>query len=42
LSIPETKRIILGMSIGYVDAEAPENAFRTDRGDVLDFVKWVE
>jgi nitroreductase len=42
LGIPETKRLIIGISIGYADAEAPENAFRTDRIEVLDFVKWME
>jgi nitroreductase len=42
LSIPETKRLILGISIGYPDIEAPVNAFRTDRVETDEIVKWIE
>jgi nitroreductase len=42
LGIPDTKRLVLGMSIGYVDEQAPENAFRSDRGEIGQFVKWLE
>ncbi len=42
LGIPETKRLIIGISIGYADSEAPENAFRTDRDEIETFVKWME
>ena len=42
LGIPETKRLIIGVSIGYADTEAPENGFRTDRIEVSEFVKWME
>ena len=31
LGIPESKRLVLGMSIGYPDREAPQNRIRTDR-----------
>jgi nitroreductase len=31
LGIPETKRLVLGISIGYPDLESPINKFRTDR-----------
>ena len=31
LGIPESKRLVLGMSIGYPDKEAPPNRIRTDR-----------
>jgi len=42
LSIPETKRLVLGLSIGYPDMESPVNAFRTDRVDTDEIVKWIE
>jgi nitroreductase len=42
LSIPETKRLVLGISIGYPDTEAPINAFRTDRAETDKVVKWIE
>jgi nitroreductase len=31
LDIPESKRLVLGISIGYPDLESPVNRFRTDR-----------
>ncbi|MGD9022770.1 MAG: nitroreductase [Deltaproteobacteria bacterium] len=42
LSIPRTKRLILGLSIGYPDMESPVNAFRTDRIETDEIVKWIE
>jgi nitroreductase len=42
LSIPETKRLVLGISIGYPDMESPVNTFRTDRVETDQIVKWIE
>jgi nitroreductase len=42
LSIPETNRLVLGISIGYPDMEAPVNTFRTDRVETDQIVKWIE
>jgi nitroreductase len=42
LGIPETKRLVLGISIGYPDVDSPVNAFRTDRIETDEFVTWVE
>ena len=42
LSIPETKRLVLGISIGYPDMDSPANAFTSDRADTGDLVKWIE
>ena len=39
LNIPETKRMVLGISIGYPDMESPVNAFRTDRVETSEIVK---
>ena len=42
LEIPDTKKLILGISIGYPDKEAAEKAIKTDRDNMENFVKWVE
>ncbi len=43
LDIPETKRLVLGISIGYPDpVESAANAFRTDRVEDVEFVRWIE
>ena len=39
LSIPESETIICGMSLGYADPDAPENALRTERAPLEE---WVE
>lgn len=42
LFIPETKRLVLGISIGYPDMESPVNSFRTDRSATDEIVTWIE
>lgn len=42
LSIPESKRLVLGLSIGYPDMESPANAFRTDRSPADSIITWLE
>lgn len=42
LEIPESKRLILGISIGYPDPGDKANSLRTDRVDVNEIVKWAE
>ena len=39
LDIAETKRMVLGISIGYPDLESPVNSFRTDRVETSEIVK---
>ena len=41
-NIPKTKRLVLGISIGYPDMESPLNAIRSDRAQVDEMVKWIE
>jgi len=41
LSIPESKRLVLGLSIGYPDMESPVNSFRTDRIETSEIVRVV-
>jgi len=42
LDIPESKRLVLGISIGYPNMESPANAFRTDRSKIDEIVTWME
>ena len=42
LGIPETKRLVLGISTGFPDPGSKANAFRTHRVEVGEIVKWVE
>jgi nitroreductase len=42
LFIPETKRLVIGISIGYPDMESSKNALRTDRAETDEIVKWIE
>ncbi|MCW8955298.1 MAG: nitroreductase [Gammaproteobacteria bacterium] len=42
LSIPDSKRLIVGMSLGYPDRDAPVNQIRTDRADVDELIQWLE
>lgn len=42
LCIPESKRLVLGLSLGYPNPDSSLNQLRTDRAPVEDFVRWVE
>jgi nitroreductase len=42
LGIPASKRLVLGLSIGYPDMESPVNAYRTERAEVNELCRWVE
>jgi len=42
LGIPEAKRLVLGISIGYPDLESPVNSFRTERIGSDENVRAVE
>jgi nitroreductase len=41
LGIPESKRLVLGISIGYPDLESPVNKFRTDRIETDEIVRFL-
>jgi nitroreductase len=41
LGISETKRLVLGISIGYPDLESPTNKFRTDRVETDKILRFV-
>ena len=42
LDIPATKRLVLGLSIGYPDMDSPVNSMKTDRSDVQEITRWLE
>ena len=42
LGIPESKRLVLGISIGYPDMESPANSSRTDRVETGEIVRLVD
>ncbi|GAB4537906.1 MAG: nitroreductase [Thermodesulfovibrionia bacterium] len=42
LGIPDSKRLILGISIGYPDKGAKINSYRSERVKVEEITKWVE
>lgn len=42
LSLPETKRLVLGMSVGYPDPDSPVNAMKTERSGTDEFTSWHE
>jgi nitroreductase len=42
LDIPDTKRLILGMPIGYPDTGSPEYQFRSHRAETETVVHWIE
>ena len=39
--IPESDQMVMGMAIGYPDADAPINGFRSDREPLEAIVRWV-
>jgi nitroreductase len=42
LGIPASKRLVLGLSLGYPNPQSSLNQLRTARAPVEDFVRWLE
>lgn len=42
LDIPQSKRLVLGISIGWPNMESPLNQLKTERMDTVDLVRWAE
>ncbi len=42
VSIPETKRIVVGVALGWPDWNNPVNAFERSRSELNECVQWVE
>jgi len=41
LNIPESKRVIIGIAIGYPDYNVPINHFKSPRDDLENMVRWI-
>jgi len=41
LNIPENKKIVIGVALGYPDRENPMSQFRSSRTDVTELVRWI-
>jgi nitroreductase len=41
LSIPEDRRVIVGIALGYPEPDFPLNRFERKRAELSEFVKWV-
>lgn len=39
--LPDTQRVVCGISFGYADTQNPVNSFRTHRADIADVVTWM-
>jgi len=42
ISIPEDRKIIMGVVLGYPDQDFPLNNFERTRADISEYVKWVD
>jgi nitroreductase len=42
LNIPENKKVIIGIALGYPDSKSPINRFKSFRDDLEKFIRWVE
>jgi len=41
LNIPESKRVVIGVALGYADRENPMGQFRSSRADINELVRWI-
>jgi nitroreductase len=41
LNIPENKRVVIGVALGYADRENPMGQFRSSRADLSELVRWI-
>ena len=42
LNIPENKKVIIGIALGYADSKSPINRFKSFRDGLERFVRWIE
>jgi nitroreductase len=41
LNIPENKRVVIGVALGYPDHENPMGQFRSSRAELSELVRWI-
>ena len=42
INIPESKKFVMGIAIGYPDHDSPCNTYKSNRDNVDTFVKWID
>ena len=42
LNVPDSKRLVLSVALGFADHDAAVNRFRSPRADLPEFVRWVD
>ncbi len=41
LKVPDSKKLLSAVALGYPDLNSPINIYRSPRGDIGEFVKWI-
>lgn len=41
LNIPQNKKVVIGIALGYPDYDNPMSQFRSPRGDLGELVRWI-
>jgi nitroreductase len=41
LNIPDNKKVVIGVALGYPDRENPMSQFRSSRADLSELVRWI-
>ena len=41
LNIPENKKVVIGVALGYPDLENPMSQFLSSRTDLRELVRWI-
>jgi nitroreductase len=41
LNIPENKKVVIGVALGYADHENPMSQFKSSRADLSELVRWI-
>ena len=41
LNIPENKKVVIGIALGYADKENPIGQFRSSRADLKELARWI-
>jgi hypothetical protein len=42
LGVPESKKLVIGISLGYIDEGAKLNAYRSIKQKAEEFTRWCE
>ena len=42
LNIPENKKVVIGVALGYPDSDIPINRFKSPRDNLEKFIRWID